>query len=65
MFTEQTTLIRTYDILIDSEFHADGRMEPKNWPQALTRCYLVNNTMAEIQPFSMRNFMGNCKKVKK
>ena len=39
MFSEQTAPI-------DSEFHADGCMEAKNGPQALTGCYLVNDKIA-------------------
>ena len=41
MFSEQTAPIGTYDIPIDSEFHADGCMKPKNGPRALTVCSLV------------------------
>ena len=36
MFSEQTAPIGTYNIPMDSEFHADGCMEPKNGPRALT-----------------------------
>ena len=32
MFSEQTAPIGKYDISIDSEFRADGCMEPKNDP---------------------------------
>ena len=41
MFSEQTAPIGTYDIPIDSEFHADGCLEPKNGPRALNGCSLV------------------------
>ena len=46
MFSEQIAPIGTYDIPIDSEFHADGCMEAKNDPQVLTGCYLVNDKIA-------------------
>ena len=41
MFSEQTAPISTYYVPIDSEFHADGLMEIKNGPWALTGWSLV------------------------
>ena len=41
MFSEQTAPIGTYDTPMDSEFHVDGCMKPKNGPRALTGGSLV------------------------